>query len=122
MMECSIDYDGDGEKLENATETFPHARKAHVCDECGDAINIGDEYQYVKGICGGDLHTYQTCMTCYEIRTALFCNSWRYGGMWDDIHDEEYKPSMSDLAEFSSEAQIKLIEKTILDWHFDEDD
>lgn len=33
------------------------ARKLHVCDYCGQAINKGDSYEYQSGVGGGEFYT-----------------------------------------------------------------
>lgn len=88
MMECScaisIDHDCGAELME---ETLRTARKIHRCCECGKTIQIGETYEYVKGMWEGDWNTYKTCLDCKSIRDVFF-DSWIYTEIWENFRDE----------------------------------
>jgi len=48
-----------------ATSTYK-ARKRHVCDACGQAINPGDTYKRYRWFDGGDVGTVKAHPECYE--------------------------------------------------------
>jgi hypothetical protein len=83
---CSIDMDGDCYGPSFFDERFPKARKEHRCCECGEAIQPGETYEYVKGCWDGEFSVYKTCMTCRAIRHD-YCCTWVYGelreAMWE---------------------------------------
>jgi hypothetical protein len=56
---------GDAPRIFN--ETYPVARKEHVCCECGGVINIGEKYQNCSGL-WDYFHTYKTCSFCADVR------------------------------------------------------
>lgn len=87
MSECGVcvgtGYDGGaGETL---CEEIRKARKPHFCCECGDAIKVGDRYEYIFGKWEGDLLAYRTCLACMEIRNAFCCDGWIYTQLWEDF-------------------------------------
>lgn len=47
------------------------ARKAHVCEECGRIIVIGELYQSVWGVWEGRGETFGTRAECWEVREDL---------------------------------------------------
>jgi hypothetical protein len=47
------------------------ARKAHKCCECGEVINIGDQYQYSSGIWDGEPDDFKQCLNCGVIFEAV---------------------------------------------------
>lgn len=122
-MECAIDLSNDIEKyIKIISEKTPVARKEHQCCECRDIIDVGDQYEMIKGRFERDIVTFKTCLVCREIRDELFC-SWHYEMIWEDLDESEYEPQIGDLLNFSPAAQQKLIEKLVIDdpW-FEEDD
>lgn len=60
---CNI---GEGPTF--STESYPKARKPHVCEECGAVIGIGEQYQRVDGIWFGQFQNHKTCMFCAKVR------------------------------------------------------
>lgn len=67
-MTCYCDYDSAPSFF---SETWHNARKAHTCCECGQAINVGQDYQRVSGVWDGEFMTYKTCERCAGLREAL---------------------------------------------------
>jgi len=63
------------------------ARKQHWCGECGEAIEIGEEYEHYSGLWDGHWQSHKMCMTCVRIRNSLFSCGWICGEMWNDIHE-----------------------------------
>lgn len=114
-MECAIDMSNDVEEfIKVISKTMATARKRHKCGECHEIIEIGDQYEYVKGTFCGELVIYKTCSVCHEIRSELF-DCWRYEMIWEDLSESDCRPKISDLLNFSSAAQKKLTEKLIVD-------
>jgi|FLOH01.1.fsa_nt_gi hypothetical protein len=46
------------------------ALKAHICCECGNFINPGENYQYSSGIWDSEPRSFKQCGNCYEIMQA----------------------------------------------------
>ena len=88
MSECGcvwVDTDDCEQwRLENRLVT---ARKDHKCYECGDQIKKGDQYKLEKLADVDGISTYKTCMTCFEIRKAFFCQGWWYGQVSCDLRE-----------------------------------
>ena len=65
--DCSCDY-GDAPIFYCATK--PHARKEHVCEECGVIIRPGEQYERVSAKWDGYtfVNTICTCERCYDLR------------------------------------------------------
>lgn len=61
---CDI---GHGESPRFFEETFPKARKDHICCECSSVISPGEKYQRVSGL-WDDFATFKTCLFCNDIR------------------------------------------------------
>ena len=79
---CSCDINADTPEL--IEDTYPIARKPHICCECGEEIPIGAKYERTKGKWAGDWSTYKTCMPCRAIRED-FCDCWIYEGLQEAI-------------------------------------
>lgn len=63
----ACDCGWDGEPVYPRAITTPMARVAHVCDECGEAINPGERYHHLRGMCEGEWFTHKTCEICHRI-------------------------------------------------------
>jgi hypothetical protein len=64
------------------------ARKQHICCECGKAIEKGEKYCYEDGKWwDGKITTYKTCLDCLSIREAMFCGTWTYKYIWEDVRN-----------------------------------
>lgn len=65
------------------------ARKPRTCPECGEAIAVGDRYEYVWGIWEGRADTQITCADCLSLRQwaviSVPCFCWAHGNLLDDI-------------------------------------
>jgi hypothetical protein len=57
----------EGEAPKFAKESFPIARKQHVCCECGSDIDKGEKYNKIKGF-WDNFQTFKTCLICSNIR------------------------------------------------------
>lgn len=65
MCTCSCEAEGP----EFWRESFPIARKSHVCCECGSIIDPGEKYNHLSGMWNDTgFETFKTCMTCFSIR------------------------------------------------------
>lgn len=63
-----FDYDGSCEVWK---ETFPRARKPHVCCECGQTIPKGRKHRSVFSVFEGDAMTSRTCLACEYVRSII---------------------------------------------------
>jgi len=52
--------------VEFSGESFPVARKAHRCDECGHGIEKGERYSYWTGKTDGSVGTWKSHTDCRE--------------------------------------------------------
>lgn len=72
-------------------KTTPRARKAHRCDECGAAIQLGEKYESVKGKWDGDFLFFKTCSRCTALREHVAahvpCACLSHGALLDDVRD-----------------------------------
>ena len=84
MFECLCVDTQDGLPRVNKTERRI-ARKPHRCCECGEEINPGDQYEYVRGIWGDGWFTFKTCRACAEIRQDFMSCGWTYGQLWTHL-------------------------------------
>jgi len=53
--------------LEPATflkDTWPKARKEHLCSDCGETIRKGEKYNCLVTVFDGDLVPYNICKSC----------------------------------------------------------
>jgi hypothetical protein len=88
VSDCSacINF-GDGEEGSSVYRLVHRkARKAHVCCECREAINPGDEYEYATGLQDGAWWDQTTCLACADIATSLNCGTYReHGTLWENV-------------------------------------
>ena len=124
IMECQIDIsDAIEEYCSVLSRKNVKAAKEYNCYECHDVIAVGQLYERISYAYDGKISAHKTCLTCVEIRNSLFCNGYRFEGVWEDISESDYKPGFGDLIFLSPEAQKKLIEETIIkDPWFDEEE
>ncbi len=61
---CNI---GDSESPSICNESYPKARKKHICCECGSLIAVGEKYQKITGL-WDDFQTFKTCSFCADMR------------------------------------------------------
>jgi hypothetical protein len=85
MFNACINEYHDGCDLYN--EKVVTARKPYRCEECGDPIEPGQEYEYVKYMFEDYWGTFRTCITCRNIRRSLF-RTWLLGNMWEVLLEE----------------------------------
>lgn len=82
---CSCDLDGP----EIFWESWPVARKSHVCCECGSPIDIGEKHLRVSGVWEGQFETFRMCKPCRdvwneavaEIDDLCIC----FGELWETV-------------------------------------
>ena len=87
-MTCTCILDVDvGEPIEVLRESYPIARKQHVCYECGKTIAIGERYFKEATVFCGKFEVYKTCLECLSIRDNLTC-SFYYGRVLEDVAEE----------------------------------
>ena len=77
------------EPAEFFSEYEPKARKSHECSECGKVIAPGQKYQRACGKNDGEFWTFNTCLTCAEIRKVFTCGEGEtFGGiLWEMMTD-----------------------------------
>lgn len=102
MNNCACVYVGDSLMPEFHNASMPKAQKEHVCDECGQVISIGEQYERVTGKWEGEINTYKTCVDCLSIRNEMFCENWCYTRLL------EY------LSEYVAEVKGDIPEKCLL--------
>lgn len=61
-------------------ETYPTARKEHVCEFCGEKIAIGQKYVHQTTIYDGTIYDFAIHQECNEVAYEL--------NMYDDCDDE----------------------------------
>lgn len=81
---CTID---DYEEAACSSTKLRKARKEHICCECGEKIQSGEQYEYVSGIWSGKPDEFKTCILCKRIREDLFYCGWIYGGLQEMIYE-----------------------------------
>jgi hypothetical protein len=69
-------------------ESSRRARKTHVCCECGQLINPGERYQYVRGLWDGAWQSFKTCEICVRIRRDIFPCGYEYGTLREFLRTE----------------------------------
>lgn len=69
------------------TQKYPKARKKHKCEYCEKTIEIGEQYSYQSGKCGGEFYARELCLVCHNIASEYspyinddFLN-------WDSVSD-----------------------------------
>lgn len=82
------------------------ARKVYKCEECGCAINPGNEYERCTGLWEGRWETHKVCLPCVEVRNQ-FCCSWTFGHVWEAIGEAD-DLNLGCLGELSPEAIAKI--------------
>jgi predicted RNA-binding Zn-ribbon protein involved in translation (DUF1610 family) len=76
----------DGESYDYSDERSVVARKIHVCCECGDVINRGEEYEYFKGVFDGEWEVHKTCKPCRRIGSD-YCLCVPFGQLWEYLEE-----------------------------------
>jgi hypothetical protein len=110
-MNCScINYGSeDLSQPEFFREKMVKAKKQHKCGECGATIEPGEKYENAVGVWDGEFSTHKTCSICCEVRNELFCGSYGFGEVWQEIREWD-SVELGGLDRFSKEAQIKICE------------
>jgi hypothetical protein len=90
---CSCLYGGFDEFDENGFQcrTVRTARKEHKCVECHQTIEKGQKYSHFSSKNDGRIWTSRTCLSCEDIREALYCDGYYFGRMWHDITEQIFK-------------------------------
>jgi len=86
-MECSCEINIDSSEgvADFMIIKMVIARKIHKCCECGESINIKDEYEYLKGNWDGQYSTFKTCLPCLSVRNTMFKDGYCFGMIWNDV-------------------------------------
>lgn len=85
MANLCIDIDHDGGPSVHKCEVRT-ARKQHTCCECGETIEPGRKYEYVRGKWEDRWSEYKTCARCANVRRDFF-NSYVYGQCVEDFRE-----------------------------------
>lgn len=70
--------------------SYPKARKAHLCDECGCTIQPGETYARFEGVDAGVFSTTKACNECDDLANKL------YDRGFDDDDCLPYLPEVDD--------------------------
>lgn len=108
---CVLNYEGD--EADMYVTKMPTARRGHICCECGQKIQRGEQYENVTMALDGDVSRYKTCLICVEIRTKFSCDgSWMFGTIWEELREYGF-PEMTTgcLDGLSAAAKRRLIEE-----------
>lgn len=54
----------DGESADVYRSKIVKARKQHICNECKEVINVGEEYKYISYLMDGDWSHLKICEFC----------------------------------------------------------
>ena len=114
-----IDNSADGDLPEFSDSKIVKARKAHVCCECGQHIDIGTKYERVDGKWDGKMRSYATCLICSDIRGAFCCGDWTFGMLWEDIEEQMFRERGLDSAclnELSTVEAKQFLERRWWEW------
>ncbi len=90
---CVSGCDAD-EMIDVICQETRKARKVTKCYECHEAIQVGQEHEYIFGKFEGEDCTYRTCLPCVEIRGHFSDGSWVFGSVWEDLQ-ECFFPTMT---------------------------
>ncbi len=64
------------------------ARKPHICCECGEAIQPGEQHERVTGKWDGAWSTHTTCLICLGVRDTYFAEcGWVFTQLWEHVHE-----------------------------------
>lgn len=75
------------------TETIRSARKSHICDWCGQRINVGDTYQRWRWFINGDAGTGRAHPECRE---ALDEAAKEEGGFYEFVQYDNERPAATE--------------------------
>jgi len=87
MIECcciDVDYEACA-KVYDAS--IRRAWKTHECCECGEAINPGDQYEFVRALYpeAGGWDQFKTCLFCFQVRRDFFPCGFYHTQMVDEF-------------------------------------
>ncbi len=84
--DCRCDmYDFDPPEF--YSESYPVAKKAYKCCECGESILPGQKYHKAVGKWCGDFDVYRTCAVCDKIRRDFCPSGFVFGELCATIED-----------------------------------
>ena len=81
---CSVEID---EMAELCDESYPKARKEHICCECREVIKKGQKYQLFTGKWEGEFSAFKTCIACAAIRKHYCPNGAVFGELRNHLID-----------------------------------
>lgn len=78
---CCVEYD----PCDASSQTVRTARKPYRCDECGEEIRPGEQYERAWTLIDGKSRTHRTCSPCLGIRRDCFPCGWAFGRLREDF-------------------------------------
>ncbi len=78
---CSCDYD----IAEQYWTKMVKARKQHICCECGEEIEPGEQYEKISMVHEGEFSSHKTCLLCHRIAQDLCCGCYAVEQLRDTI-------------------------------------
>lgn len=88
MPECACLYGDDGDMPEFFDERWVVARSEYRCFECRRGIWPRDKHVRITGKWDGEVRTYRFCADCHDIARSLYCDSFTFGVLWEDIEEQ----------------------------------
>jgi hypothetical protein len=127
--ECNISLDlvSNYEGCKLISRQHRMAVKTHKCEECGEDILPGENYEKIVGKIDGQLFTVKTCSSCLSMRNTFF-DSYYYHMIWDDLENEieETYGNVSEacMVKLDKKAREKVCEIIERYWekHYDEEE
>lgn len=83
--------------VEIINDTIVKARKQHVCNLCGEAIIVGEQYERVTCKYDGDIYTWKTHLDCTEIAHKLNMFDYADDGLTEDDFCEYIKEEWANI-------------------------
>ena len=80
--------------LETLEDTYPKARKNHICNFCAGLIPRGDKYHYQVIVNDGDIYTWKSHLHCDEIANVMDMYDFAYDDGLDAYSFQQYNFSL----------------------------
>ncbi len=101
------------------------ARKVYCCDECREAIVVGEQHRYISMLFDGAWSSFRMCLLCDEIGNHFSCGRGRIlETLWDELRENFFPdmrmggPCMQGL---SPAAKAKLVDARMA-WYLAQDE
>lgn len=80
---------------ENLGMVVRKARKPHKCDWCGQVIEKGEQYEYQKFVCDGQMYDWKAHLACSRVVSAI----WDYFDPDDGMSDDEFADGCQEVCQ-----------------------